>query len=219
MPPVTNEAAGPTADHTPPNAIDYVGIIGACGGLLTALTGFFQLGSFSSSFAFLFLSFLLFWLMFKSNTVNRLYLLSASVFLIASMLCIYFVSFKTVHVFIRRTDPLSPDVSYPVYIQPGNEDLPYSKKLSLDIPNLATVTVDLNKADFQILTRAQKIENTVFETAKNQVASDIVPVDAKSSAPDTAKAIRQILMTPASVRTPSTHVPGALSVSGQSTEP
>ena len=200
---MANEAPSPAHSSTPISGIDYVGIIGACGGLITALTGFFQLGSFSSSFAFLFLSFLLFWLMFKNNTVNKIYLLSAAVFLFASMACIYFVSFKTVHVFIRRTDPLTPDLSYPVYIQPGNEDLPYSKKLSLDIPNLATVTIDLNKADFQMLTRSQKIENAVFESAKNQVASVIVPVAAKKSAPETAKSIQALLASPTPAAPPS----------------
>lgn len=173
-------------------AIDYVGIIGACGGLITAITGFFQLGSFSSSFAFLFLSFLLFWLMFKNNTVNKLYLASAGLFLIASMACIYFVSFKTVHVFIRRTDPLEPDLNYPVYVQPGGEGLS-SKKLSLDIPNMATVTIDLNKADFQMITQAQKIANNVYVTTANKVSTDIAPVAPKVSAAQTAASIKAIL--------------------------
>jgi hypothetical protein len=195
---VANEVLPASEHKAGANGVDYVGIIGACGGLITAMTGFFQLGSFSSSFAFLFLSFLLFWLMFKNNTVNKLYMASAAIFLVASMLCIYFVSFQTVHVYIRRTDPLEPDLNYPVYIQPGGEDLS-SKKLSLNIPNLATVTIDLNKADFQMIQRSQRIENTVFETAKNQISNEIVPAATKSSAPQTAEAIKAILGTAVTV--------------------
>lgn len=184
--PNLNEPAGKLS------SIDYVGMIGAVGGLITALTGFFRLGTFSSSFAFLFLSFLLFWLMLKNNTVNRLYMLSAVIFLMASMACIYFVSFKTVHFLIRRTTPLSQEISYEVFVQPGDEPLEYNKELALDVSNLSTVTIDLNKADYQILAFKQKVENVAYETAQIKATEDITPYpDGKRQKPVQLKLSQQ----------------------------
>jgi hypothetical protein len=143
--------------------IDYVGIIGACGGLITALSGFFQTGNGTASFAFLFLSFLLFWLMFKNKSVSKIYLISASVFLAASLFCVYSVNFQTFHLLIRRTVPLNSELKYPVYIVPGNKDISYSKDLSLSVSNQATVTIDLNKADMQILSYVQELKNKIYQ--------------------------------------------------------